>query len=384
MDTDRHSRKSETRNPKSETNPNSWNWRKWRNEAGVHSAQHAKNLEHYSTEKTIEKKPVWYSLRKSAQTETYRYGHFVLLGVVSFRTAGEFRISDFPFPPYLALVPERQLHLFAASKPLLERLGPAFFRDIPAAPGIYIMSGANQRVLYIGQSRNLRARLGSYKNAQPDRAPRKVIRLIHQVDSIVWERCATAAAARLRENELLRVHRPQFNRANVYPRAYSFLWVEHGPAGTELGRSQDPEALGQVFGAFKGGALPGYNALLRLLWAVLHQPCSPQDFPRDLLGVRPPRRFRFGPGLPSHLLEPLLRFLEGTSDSLLQVCTEALPRTETISPFQRALHQADLETLESFFRAGPRRNHELKVRHQLAGRVISQDSLDDLLVPRRP
>lgn len=280
-------------------------------------------------------------------------------------------------------MPERQLHLFAASKPLLERLGPAFFRDVPAGPGIYIMTGRNQRVLYIGQSKNLRARLGSYKNAQPDRAPRKVIRLIHQVDSIVWERCASAAAARLRENELLRLHRPQFNRANVYPRAYSFLWVKHDPAGTELGRSQDPEAAVQVFGAFKGGAIPGYNALLRLLWAVIRQPCAPHDFPPGLLGSRPPRRFVFTPPLPSHLADPLLQFLEGTSDGLLQVCAEALPKAETLSPFQRALHQADLEALAGFFRVGPKRNHDLKTRHQLSGPVIPQEYLDDLLVPQR-
>src|SRR3954464_3848013 len=105
----------------------------------------------------------------------------------------------------LTIVPERQLHLFDPPKPLVQRLGEDFFRAAPRAPGVYIMTGPNERVLYIGQSGNLRARLASYKNARPDRSPRKVVRLVRQVKSIVWERCENTEAARLRENELLRL-----------------------------------------------------------------------------------------------------------------------------------------------------------------------------------
>ena len=277
-------------------------------------------------------------------------------------------------------MPARQIHLFAAPKPLLERLGQEFFRGVPRSPGIYIMTGHGHRVLYIGQSRNLRARLGSYKNAQPDRAPRKTIRLIHQVDSIVWELCENPQAARLRENELLRLHRPKFNRANVYPRAYPFLWVKHSSEGTELGRSQTAEPGADMYGAFKGGALAGYGALLRLLWVALHQPSSPYDFPAGLVAPKPPRRFRFATPLPFDVLQPLRRFLEGTSDTLLQLCSDSFPKPETLCPFQRALHQADLETLTSFYRFGPKRNHDLKARNQLPGPLILQDHLDDLLV----
>jgi excinuclease UvrABC nuclease subunit len=81
-------------------------------------------------------------------------------------------------------MPARQLHLFAPPKPLVQRLGEAFFRAAPREPGVYAMTGYSGRVLYVGQSGNLRARLARYKNTRPDRAPRKVIRLIHAVESI--------------------------------------------------------------------------------------------------------------------------------------------------------------------------------------------------------
>ncbi len=117
----------------------------------------------------------------------------------------------------------QQLHLFEPARPLLQRFGAEFFRAVPPKPGVYIMGGDADRVLYIGQSGNLRHRLGSYKNARLDRAPRNVIRLVHLVRTIVWEECATAEAARLKENRLLRIHRPKFNVQNTYPQGYQFI-----------------------------------------------------------------------------------------------------------------------------------------------------------------
>src|SRR5204863_7431757 len=95
----------------------------------------------------------------------------------------------------------RQLRLFPNPKPLVERLGYDFFRRVPRAPGIYLMGGQGDRILYVGQSSNLRQRLSSYRHVQAERASRKLIRLVHQVRTITWEVCATTEAARLRENQ---------------------------------------------------------------------------------------------------------------------------------------------------------------------------------------
>jgi hypothetical protein len=82
---------------------------------------------------------------------------------------------------------------------------------------------------------------------------------------------------------------------------------------------------------------------------------------------------------PEALLSSLRSFLAGDSDRLLQVLGEAMPTGETLSPFQRALHMADLETLTAFYASGPRRNHELSQRHKLPASLILQEQLDDLL-----
>jgi excinuclease UvrABC nuclease subunit len=72
-----------------------------------------------------------------------------------------------------------QLWLFDPPKPLVERFGDDFFRELPAKPGVYFMCGESEGVLYVGKARDLRKRLSSYRVANPERMPRRIIRLLH-------------------------------------------------------------------------------------------------------------------------------------------------------------------------------------------------------------
>lgn len=112
-----------------------------------------------------------------------------------------------------------QLWLFPPPKPLVERLGAEFFRALPTGPGVYFMCGNNEGVLYVGKARNLRKRLSSYRVANPERLPRRLIRLLHRVTRIEYDECHTEDAARHREELLICVLNPRFNGAGkVWPR----------------------------------------------------------------------------------------------------------------------------------------------------------------------
>jgi excinuclease UvrABC nuclease subunit len=111
-----------------------------------------------------------------------------------------------------------QLWLFPPPKPLVDRLGKDFFRDIPEGPGVYFMCGPHAGVLYVGSARNLRKRLQAYRVANPERLPRRIVRLLHRVTRIEVDKCKTAAAARAKEELLICVLCPPFNRAGkVFP-----------------------------------------------------------------------------------------------------------------------------------------------------------------------
>jgi len=112
----------------------------------------------------------------------------------------------------------QQLWLWPPPRPLVEHFGDEFFRQVPSAPGVYLLCGAEAGVLYVGKAKNLRRRLAAYRVADPERLPRRSIRLLHQVARIEWDVCASEAAARYREELLICVLCPKFNRAGkVWP-----------------------------------------------------------------------------------------------------------------------------------------------------------------------
>jgi hypothetical protein len=106
-----------------------------------------------------------------------------------------------------------QLWLFDPPKPLVERFGDDFFSALPTGPGVYLMCGEAEGVLYVGKARNLRKRIGSYRVANPERLPRRTIRLLHQVRRIEWDECPSEEAASQREELLICVLAPKFNAA---------------------------------------------------------------------------------------------------------------------------------------------------------------------------
>ncbi len=277
---------------------------------------------------------------------------------------------------------ERQLRLFEHAKPLLSRFGAEFFRAVPKGPGVYVMRNEAGRIIYVGQSKNLRMRLYSYKNANPNHLSRKVIRLVHAVHSIAWEECETHTRAKLRENELLRTHQPKYNAVNKYPWAYCFIALEKSDDEVTLRLHRETHCADETYGAFKRNALRGFSALVCLFWAAIHQPRSPTEFPFGMFAVRAPRSWKFPLGTPeiAALCDLLPLLLEGVSDNFVYQIRALLPIGEGTSEFQRLMLEAEMETLGEFYRFGPQRNYRLREKHKLTGKVIPQTFLDDLLV----
>ncbi len=118
-----------------------------------------------------------------------------------------------------------QLWLFRHPRPLVERLGGDFFRQLPMRPGVYLMCGPADGILYVGKAKNLRKRLSSYRVANPERFSRRILRLLHRVTRIEWDECADDSAARCREELLIAVLQPKFNTAGkTFPRGQSLAF----------------------------------------------------------------------------------------------------------------------------------------------------------------
>src|SRR4051812_31913232 len=107
--------------------------------------------------------------------------------------------------------------MFPDPQPLVERLGREFFRAIPECSGVYLMRDEADVVLYVGKAKNLRKRLTSYRVANPDRMPRRHLQMLRAVRRIEFEKCPDENSALARESELLRLLKPKFNRAGIWP-----------------------------------------------------------------------------------------------------------------------------------------------------------------------
>jgi excinuclease ABC subunit C len=292
------------------------------------------------------------------------------------------------------LLNAKQIWLLSYENPLPKRFGREFFRKIPQTPGVYSMLDQNQHILYIGKAKDLRKRLQSYQRIKPDQSARKLIRLVHLIREIRWEECESEKAALLRENHLLRTHRPPFNSLNTHPESYYFLGFHVTRCHFHFRLTTSPEVQeGQLYGAFKGRGLvrQGYGALMRLLWASLAERDEQErfDYPGVLVRRKLPYSYsllvrrEFEKAYQKHWETLVKRFLKGTSDHLLQHLTQYLLDQVTIPPFMYNSIQTDLEILAEFYRYGPHRNRCLRRFHGIKEAHLPQEKIDDLLVTYR-
>jgi hypothetical protein len=166
-----------------------------------------------------------------------------------------------------------QQWLFAPAKPLVQRLGKKFFRKVPPQPGVYLMRDTTGAVVYVGKAKNLRQRLRSYRVANPERMPRRHLRMVREVTRIDFDLCRTEPAALAREAKLLRELKPKFNRAGVWPGKAQFLtWRFEGQIA-QFSVQEIPPLGWERFGSLGGYAPRLLGSVMRLLWLALH----PQD-----------------------------------------------------------------------------------------------------------
>jgi DNA polymerase-3 subunit epsilon len=93
---------------------------------------------------------------------------------------------------------------------------------LPHAPGVYLFRDAQDRVLYVGKSRDLRSRVRTYFTASEMRSRMaEMVGLAERVDPVV---CATDLEAEVRELRLIAEHRPRYNRRSKFPEKAS--WVK--------------------------------------------------------------------------------------------------------------------------------------------------------------
>jgi len=270
-------------------------------------------------------------------------------------------------------VPASQTLLFPDPRPLVERLGQNFFRQLTDRPGVYLMQDATGLVLYVGKAKNLRQRLGHYRVANPDRMGRRHLRLLRQVVRIELQECVDEPAALAREAELLRALKPKFNRAGVWPATPRFLvWRWTGRA-LELAITEAPAIDWLLFGPFGSGVVFLRAALVRLLWYALNPASGSTTMPQGWL------HGRLGAIATIEADDcrvdlALTKLFEGDTEGFVAWVGE---QTESlVKAYDLEMRDADLETVTNFMLAKARRTLVFTAPEQSA--AVAQSDQDGI------
>lgn len=234
--------------------------------------------------------------------------------------------------------------LFPDPQPLVERLGRDFFKNLPEVPGVYLMRDVAGGVLYVGKAKNLRRRLNSYRVANPDRLPRRHLRLLRAVGRIELRLCPNEAAALRQEAELLRTLRPKYNRAGTWPGKPRFLTCDREGEGIMLRIVESPQSVGHVIGPLGGGATALRAVLARLFWFAACPHRGIVGLPAGWIHRRLPVEtvIRCGPRI-GVVTEALERLFSGEVETFCEWIRTQMP--PNLHPFEQAAIEADLELL---------------------------------------
>jgi len=97
-------------------------------------------------------------------------------------------------------------------------------RQLPKAPGVYLLKDAAGVVLYVGKATVLPNRVSSYFQAAADHGPKKN-RMIPQIDDFDFIECEGEWEALLTENRLIKDLHPKFNERMTDDKSYPYLVI---------------------------------------------------------------------------------------------------------------------------------------------------------------
>ena len=248
-----------------------------------------------------------------------------------------------------------QSRLFPDPQPLVERFGREFFRQLPETPGVYLMRDSAAEVLYVGKAKNLRKRVCSYRVANPERMPRRTLRLLRLVENIGWEECGDEPTALRRESELLLALKPRFNRAGVWRGPECFLAWRCTEKQFELAVAENPECGWEAFSALGGKAPWLHFALVRLLWFMAHPETGVAGMPVGWVDGRIGRVTAIP--LRSGHAEVIraITILQSGQAQAFRDCVRA-QMTPALHPFLKSAVESDLEFIDELFNRTPFRS----------------------------
>ena len=222
---------------------------------------------------------------------------------------------------------------------------------IPDTPGSYQFKDAEGRVIYVGKARSLRQRLSNYFQ-NPANLPARTAQMVATAESVEWIQVRNEVEALMLEYSLIKEHRPRFNVRLRDDKSYPYLALTLGdewPRAVVLrGRKRKGT---RYFGPY-AHAYAIRDTLDLLLRTFPVRTCSDNKLERHRRLGKPCLLFHIekcaGPCVGevgaeeyAHLVDELIRFLEGDTDPVVRRLEADMREAASALDFERAARLRD-------------------------------------------
>jgi len=264
------------------------------------------------------------------------------------------------------------------------KFGADLLRELPAQPAVYLFKAEDGTVLYAGKAKNIRRRLGSYRNATRRKAHRKMRTLVRKAASLEVRLQESERDALLLENQLIRELKPRYNVDGAFHFLYPAIGTRVREHDTLFCFTTRTDAYAteplRWHGTFRSRlrARAAFDALAALLDRVGHvQPRT------QLVGLPRPRGSRSVAFRRIESLAPGIdRLLAGESDAVLGVLAQRL--LEKPDARQEAAQvELELRELAEFFERDARPLRQALRAAGREARFVPQQERDALFIAHR-
>lgn len=162
--------------------------------------------------------------------------------------------------------------------------------SLPMTPGVYIMKNAADRVIYVGKSRKLKARVSQYfQNSEKNV---KTTRMVAAVQAFDYFLCDTEIEALTLENTLIKQYNPKYNIRLKDAKSYPYIKITNEPYPRLVMTRRRERDGGKYFGPYSG--VQTVYAVMDTLRRTLGLPSCKRSFPKDIGRERPCIYYQMG------------------------------------------------------------------------------------------
>lgn len=222
-------------------------------------------------------------------------------------------------------------------------------KKLPDSPGVYIMHGKSDEILYVGKAVNLKNRVRQYFRNKGKHSP-KIERLVENIAYFEYIITDTELEALVLECNLIKEHRPKYNTMLKDDKSYPYIRVtveEEYPRVMFQRRMKNPQS--KYFGPY-----PAYiSETLELLHQLYRLKTCNRNLPRDIGKERPCINYQIGRcDAPCQgyvdskeyrkKIEEIINFLEGNYETITDSVTEKMQECSEKLEFEEAAKYRDM------------------------------------------